>query len=187
MKQALEMLALALVAGLASTALAQQPGASGPTVTMRGEIESIDRETKTLLVKGSDGRITMLRVDRSVPNFGKLEKGNKITARYTEATLLSIAPIELQAQPSTSPEQATEQTPAPLPPVEPSRMTAKVTDVDPGTNKLTLQAPKGEEIRMNVRDKRVLSELKKGDEVVATYIDAYAVSIDPDDDAQGTR
>lgn len=187
MKQ-VAVLAVALIAGLASPAMAQQQqqGVLGPTVTMRGAIESIERETKTVLVKGSDGRITMMRVDGSVPNFAKLEKGNKVTARYTEAMLLSIAPIELRAQPSTNDEssgQETEQTPASLPPIEPSRMMAKVTDVDHGASKLTLQAPKGEEIRMNVRDKRVLSDVKKGDEVVATYIDALALSIDPDDDS----
>jgi Cu/Ag efflux protein CusF len=197
MKQASKLLAAALAAALSLVAFGQQPGAqqhraAAKPVTVHGSIESIDREAETLSLKAAeDSRITVMRVDRSLANFDKLEKGDKVTARYAEAVLLSLVRSDGPAQPTA---EAPPSTPgsdapavAPAPAVEPSRMMATVTDVDADAGKVTLQAPKGEEIPMRVHDRETLAGLKKGDEVVATYIEARALSVVPQDDPQGSR
>jgi Cu/Ag efflux protein CusF len=202
MKQALKVLAVALSAALYLPALGQQPAqqvsppgaqqssAATKSATVQGSIESIDREAESISLKAADGRITMMRLDRNMPNFGKLEKGDKVTARYTEAVLLSIVRSDGPAQPTTEAPSSAPDTGAaavPMPPGEHSRMMATVTDVDPAAGKVTLQAPKGEEIQMKVRDRQALTDLKKGDEVVATYVEAFALSIVPQEDSQGSR
>jgi Cu/Ag efflux protein CusF len=197
MKQASKLLAATLAAALSLAAYgqqssAQQQGSAAKPMTVQGSIESIDREAESLSLKAAeDGRITMMRLDRSLPNFDKLEKGDKVTARYTEAVLLSAVRSDGPAQPTADAPPSAPDTGAaavtPPPGAEPSRMMAKVTDLDAAAGKVTLQAPKGEEIRMNVRDKEALTGLKKGDEVVATYIEARALSVVPQDDPQGSR
>ena len=203
MKQALKLLAATLATALSLPATGQQPAqpqapsdtpqrsSAAKPLSMHGSIESIDREAKILSLKDKDGRITMMRLDHNLANLDKLEKGDKVTARYTEAVLLSAIRSDGPAQPIREGAPSAPDTGAtavdPVPAAEPSRMMAKVTDLDPAAGKVTLQAPKGEEIRMIVRGREALAGLKKGDEVVATYLEARALSVIPEDDTRGSR
>ena len=203
MKQALKLLAATLATALSLPATGQQPAqpqapsdtpqrsSAAKPLSMHGSIESIDREAKILSLKDKDGRVTMMRLDHNLANLDKLEKGDKVTARYTEAVLLSVIRSDGPAQPiregAPSAPDAGATAVDPVPAAEPSRMMAKVTDLDPAAGKVTLQAPKGEEIRMIVREREALAGLKKGDEVVATYLEARALSVIPEDDTRGSR
>jgi len=43
---------------------------------------------------------------------------------------------------------------------------AKVTNIDTATNRITMQAPNGEELQLRVRDPQAVSSLKTGDRVI---------------------
>jgi len=204
MKQKLALSVLAAAAVLASgPSFAQEdqsgqpsasPGAqqttrdspiySGRAATLNGTVESVDRVTKTISVKDEEGRVHMIRLNENSGNLEQLAKGTKVTARYQEAMLLSIARSDAAPQVQT---QATQDAPDTGQPavreVQHTSVVAMVTDVDRKANQLTLETPNGESIQMAVRDAKALQDLKTGDKVVATYIEAFALSISPQDDA----
>jgi hypothetical protein len=204
-KQKLRISVLAAVAALAcSPTFAQQeqspaqpssagaqttPGSpvySGRTVTLRGTIESVDRVTKTVSVKGEDGRVAMIRLNENVTNLDRLAKGAEVTARFSEATLLSIARSDASPQVQS---QASQQSPSAGQPavqqVEHTSVVAQITDIDREGKRITLEAPNGEAIQIGVRDAKAMQDLKTGDKVVATYIEAFALSIEPHDASSG--
>jgi hypothetical protein len=69
--------------------------------------------------------------------------------------------------------------------VEPTRVVAKVTNLAPDRARITLQGPKDEEIVLRVRDPQVVAGLKKGDAVIAAYVEARALSVMPEEEAAG--
>jgi len=207
MKQRLKFSVLAAAAAFATaSAVAQQdqssqqqepssagaqttPGSpvySGRTATLRGTVESVDRVTKTISIKGEDGRIAMIRLNENVSNLEQLAKGAEVTARYSEAMLLSIARSDaspqVQSQASQQSPGANQQGGQPaVQQVEHTSVVAQVTDIDREGKRITLEVPNGEAITMAVRDAKAMQDLKTGDKVVATYIEAFALSIEPQD------
>jgi hypothetical protein len=200
MKATLKLSVLAAATALASASFAQQddtspaspsPGAaqttrnspvySGRAVTLNGTIESVDRVTKTVSLKGEDGRVHMIRLQNAA-NLEDLAKGAKVTARYQEAMLLTIARSDASPQVQS---QATQDKPSAGAPavqeVQQTSVVAQVTDVDRKANRIVLETPNGESIQMVVRDAEAIKDLKTGDKVVATYIEAFALSIAPED------
>jgi Cu/Ag efflux protein CusF len=161
------------------------PAYAGRTVSMRGTIESVDRVTRTVAIRGSDGRIALIRLNSDMANLEELQKGEQVVARYSEAVLMTIARSDAMPQVQS---ETTQQAPTPDQPtaatVERTSVVAVVTNVDRQNQRVTLQAPNGNEIRLGVRDPKALADLKTGDKVVATYIEAVALSID-DQDANG--
>lgn len=165
------------------------PTQSGRTLSVRGEIESADRQTRTITIKDKEGRISMLRAAPQMRNFDDLAKGAKVVVRYSEAVLLSIGRIGAppQTQTSTSVEPATGSSPPRMPGVKAAQITATITELDPQHNAIRLAAPNGEELRMQVRDKADVAGLQKGDEVTVSYIEASALAVNEDDAASATK
>jgi Cu/Ag efflux protein CusF len=200
MKQKLKLSVVAAAALASVASFAQQdqsspesanPGAQtapnaaaygGRAVTVRGTIESVDRVTRTMSIKGEDGRIAMIRLGEKMPNPIEFEKGDKVTARYSEAMLVSIARSDASPQVQS---QATQKSPNSEQPavqsVQHTSVVAQVTNVDRDARRITLEAPNGEEIQLGVRDADAMRDLKIGDKVVANYIEAFALSIEPQD------
>ena len=162
---------------------ANAPAYGGRAVTLTGTIESVDRVTRTVSIEGEDGHVSMVRMGNDMPGMDRIEKGDKVTVRYSEALLVSIARSDASPQVQS---QTTDQGPNVEQPavqrVQQTSVVAQVTDVDRDAKRVTLEAPNGEEIRLAVRDAAALRDLKTGDKVVANYIEAFALSIEPQDE-----
>lgn len=165
------------------------PAESGRTLTMRGEIESVDRQMRTITIKDKEGRISMLRAAAQMRNFDDLAKGAKVVVRYSEAVLVSIGRTGAppQAQTSTNAGAAPDGAPSSMRGVKQAQTMATITEIDPQDNAIRLAAPNGEELRMRVRDKVDMSGLQKGDEVTVSYIEASALAVNDDDAAAATK
>jgi hypothetical protein len=202
MKHALKLSVLMAAAAFATASVAQQDQPSrssdspnaGPTtadsplyggraVTLNGTIESVDRVTRTVSVRAEDGRVHALRL-KDAADIEDLAKGAKVTARYQEAMLLTVARSDASPQVQS---QATQDTPnggAPaVQEVQHTSVMAQVTDVDRKANRVVLETPNGQSIQLGVRDPEAIKDLQTGDKVVATYIEAVALSIQPQDEA----
>lgn len=189
---------LAVSLALAAPALGQQaaegpraqpvtPDASphsGRAMTTRGTVESVDRQTRTIVIKDEDGRLSSLRVDRGIPNFDQLAKGTKATVRYAEAILVSLGNTDVPPKPLVD-RRAAQQTPdgnqSVIRDVPHTRVMGEITEIDATRNRIRLQTAKGEDILMAVPDAKRVAGLKEGDQVVATYIEAFALAIEPGD------
>jgi Cu/Ag efflux protein CusF len=162
------------------------PAYAGRASTLRGSIESVDRVTRTVTIKGEDGREAMIKLNENMKNLDRLEKGDKVTARYSEAVLLTIARSDAAPQVQAEGTQRSPDGEQPaMQSVQHTSVVAQVTDIDTEAKRVTLEAPNGEVIPLAVNDAGTLRDLKTGDKVVATYIEAFALSIEPDDGSAG--
>ena len=56
---------------------------------------------------------------------------------------------------------------------------ADVVDVDPKASTITLKGPKGNTVKLDVRNPDQFKVVKKGDQVEVTYTEALALSVEP--------
>ena len=150
-------------------------------VTVRGVVQSIDRQRRTVTLLGPDGEPVTVKVGNDVSNFDKLKVGEPATVKYSEAVAVVISKAGSSAQ--TSQQSAGGQSDA----ANNTRatMTGKVSKVDRANNKITVKNQAGQNTQMQVSDKQALSNLNKGDDVVVKYVTASAVSIEPEDTSAG--
>ena len=60
------------------------------TVDIAATVQEIDREKRTVTLKGPHDKLVTIKVDKSVKGFDKLKKGDSIHARHTEAVAISV-------------------------------------------------------------------------------------------------
>jgi hypothetical protein len=60
------------------------------TVEIIATVQEINREKRTVTLKGPHGKLVTVKVDKSVESFDKLKKGDSVHARHTEAVAISV-------------------------------------------------------------------------------------------------
>jgi Cu/Ag efflux protein CusF len=188
---ALALLAILLVA----PAAAQQPGASGTTtmssepgrakvvrtIETSAEVVAIDKETRTVTLKGPQDKPVDVVVGEEVKNFDRIKVGDMVVARYVQALALELRKTRAvgdlteregssQAEPGERPGAAA---------VHQVHAIAEVVDVDPQAQTITLKGPLGNIVALDVRNPDQFKVVKKGDQVDVTYTRALAVSVEP--------
>jgi Cu/Ag efflux protein CusF len=186
--------ALLIVLGLlplmaqAQTATPQTAGATGPgkvggaaTAEITAKVIAVDPAGRTVTLLGSSGNTRTIEVGDQVRNFDQIKVGDTVHAKFTQALALELkkgaagmaAPTEEQAI-----------TPAPPPGAKPGgtvarkvTATVEVIAVDPGKQMVTLRGPKGNEVDLEVQDPKQLKNIKTGDHVQVTYVEALAISV----------
>ncbi len=159
------------------------PSVVGETLVVRGTVDKIDPNRRLATLKGEDGRVVTMRIGPEIRNFENLKIGDTVTATFTEAVVLALAEGADSSGIRTRVEaEAARQSAAGAKPgvraVERTTIVANVTDVDRSTGKVTLRGPSGDTVTLKVQDKQALQALDKGDQVVASLVEAAAVSIE---------
>src|SRR5690349_20702173 len=126
-------------------------------VTVRGIVQSIDRQGRTVTLLGPAGEPVTIKVGNDVSNFDKLKVGEPATVKYSEAVAVVISKAGSSAQ--TSQQSAGGQSDA----ANNTRatMTGKVSKVDRTNNKITVKDQAGRNTEMQVSDKQALSNLNQ--------------------------
>jgi hypothetical protein len=192
-------LALALVAAaFAVTALAQQPGAAGGTVVtsepgkaevvraakISAQVVGIDKETRTVTLKGPKGKVVDIVAGDEVKNFDQIKLGDYVVARYLESLSLELRKTKSKAGTGdvNVREEAARAQPGERPAVAGARQVtaiAEVTAVDPKRSTITLKGPRGNVVTLDVHNPDQFKVVKKGDQVEVTYTEALALSVEP--------
>ncbi len=187
------MLAAALVApgsGLAvesgQAATAAEPAARavivGEEIERKGKVLSIDRDTRTVVLEGEQGRQISIRVPEQAANFDKVSVGDPVVARYYESLALAIAPV-VDAEPGASALAAVSLAAPGATPggviVDQVQLRAVVRAVDPEARTVTLEVPAGGERTLKAREGVDLSNVKVGEQVSVTHTRALALSLTP--------
>jgi hypothetical protein len=60
------------------------------TVDIAATVQEINREKRTVTLKGPHGKLLTIKVDKSVTGYDKLKKGDSIHVRHTEAVAISV-------------------------------------------------------------------------------------------------
>ena len=189
--------ALALIAAaMASSVLAQQPGATGGavlasepgkaamarTVEVSAQVIAIDKATRTLTLKGPKGEALDVVAGEEVRNFDQIKVGDNVVARYVAALTLELKKTKVAAGDPTVREGLAKAQPGERPAVAGARQItaiADVTAVDPQKSTITLKGPRGNVVTLNVQNPDQFKVVKKGDQVEVTYTEALALTVEP--------
>jgi hypothetical protein len=151
-------------------------------VSITATVEAIDYDKRTVDLKGPKGKVVTLKVGPEAKNFNQVKVGDKVRARYYDATAIYV-------RKPTDPPFAEETKAVQVAPpggkpgavaVNTTEMTARVEDIDYKTRTVTLRGPQQKTATVKV-DKRVkrLNEVKKGDEIVIRHTEAVAIDVNP--------
>ncbi len=152
----------------------------GRSAKIKAIVEAIDLDAREITLKGPKGRLITLRVKERARNLPQVQVGDEIIVRYYESVGLQIRKAEASDAVAFE-ETAAGAEPGQKPPSDAAKqftIAAYVEAVSPKEKTLTLKRPDGNLVDLYVRDPNVLESLTAGDNVVATYTEAAAVSIE---------
>jgi DNA-binding beta-propeller fold protein YncE len=190
-------LALALVAAtFAATALAQKPEAAGGAVVasepgratvvraaeISAQVVAIDKATRTVTLKGPQGKVVDIVAGDEVKNFDQIKLGDFVVARYAQALTLELRKTKAKAGEPTLNEGVARAKPGERPAVVGAREVTAIADVigvDPKKSTITLKGPRGNVVTLDVQNPDQFKVVKKGDQVEVTYTEALALSVEP--------
>ncbi len=149
-------------------------------INVTATVKDIDHKSREVTLEGPSGGTLEMTVDKSVKNFDQIQKGDKVDVQYLQSVGLDLQ----KGTPKKTSEfsQFVEVAPPGQMPsgvaAETVQVTATVKSIDYKNREVTLQGPKGKMVKVNVgKDVKNFDKLKKGDQIVATYTQAVAVSV----------
>ena len=174
------VLSLALACTLTLGARAWAATEIGDSVTVTATVTSIDLATRTVELKGKDGKTATVVVPEEVANLDKLKVGDTVKTTYAVAIAAEILkPGETAAPASVS---AAKQGGGEIVSARQESAVVKIKSIDLKTNSVTLIGPKGNTETVKVKRPELqekLKTLKPGDEVQLTYTEAMAIKVEP--------
>lgn len=167
--------------GVAATA--SEPGkvAMMAAVQASAKVTAIDKGTRTVTLKGPEGRIFNVIAGDEVRNFAQIAVGDEVVVEYIKA-------ISLRVQKNSGFRESSEQVDAArtVPGAKPGaavgrevRVVADVIAVDPKKSTITLRGPKGNVVELDVQNPDHFKVVKVGDQVEADYVESVAISVQP--------
>lgn len=166
-----------------STVVASEPGkaVAVSVVEATATVVAINTATRTVTLKGADGRVVDVVCGDEVKNFAQISVGDNVKVSYQEALTLELkktrAPLaasgttsEVRAEPGARPAGAVGREITVL---------ADVVAVDPKKSTISLKGPAGNVVELKVRNQDHFKVVKKGDQVEAVYSEALAVAVTP--------
>lgn len=185
------VIAAIIAAALALPAMAQTGGAivgKGPgvaaaaqTVKLTATITAIDAATRSITLKGPQGKEITVTAGPEVKNFAQMKVGDQVDAEYVEALTLELKKGGGKAVARTEQVGAARAKPGERPAGLVGRqvtIVADVVDVNAATQTVTLRGPQ-RTVELKVRDPEQFKLIAKGDQVEATYTEAVAVAVSP--------
>ena len=150
------------------------------TTTVKATVEAIDLQNRIVTLKGPKGNVFDLKVDERAKNLPQLKVGDVVVAKYYESIALKVMPPG-PAEGMKSTEAVAVAKPGESPAAMVANqvtVTATVEAIDPKKTFVTLKGPQGKVVDVKVRDPKNLENVKKGDQVVITYTEALAISVE---------
>jgi Cu/Ag efflux protein CusF len=160
---------------------AEQPGAkAAAAVTLRGTVAAVDREARTITLKGPKGGTLTLEV-RDESKFDSVKVGDPVVATYYEAVAIVVRKAGTAAPGTSVQETRVTSKPGEVPAGaigREVRLTGTIKAIDRAGQTVTVQGPRGGTETVKVREAKNLEGLKVGDLVEIGFTQALAVSLD---------
>ncbi|HEY5974380.1 MAG TPA: hypothetical protein VIU41_06510 [Geobacteraceae bacterium] len=149
--------------------------------TVIATIEAIDLKTRVVTLKSQLGRVFDVKVIPQAKNLPQLRKGDQVTVKYHEAVTAKVyrageAPSVTERSASLDLAKEGAQPGGKL--AVQSTVTATIETIDTKKPSVTLKSLDGKSLTVKVEDPKILENVKVGDEVVITYTEALAVSVE---------
>ncbi|MBV9192149.1 MAG: hypothetical protein JOZ85_16830 [Betaproteobacteria bacterium] len=164
--------------------VASEPGKAAVVAAaeLSAQVVSVDKKTRTISLKGPKGNVMDIVASDEVKNFNQIKVGDMVVVRYMQSLALELQPVKTGAQGISVSEGAGKAEPGKRPAVGAVReiqAIAKVTAIDQNAKTISLTGPRGNTVTLDVQNPEQFKVVKMGDEVLVTYTEAVAVSVEP--------
>lgn len=165
----------------AGSIVATQPGkvAGGTLVDIYATVEAVNKDTREVTLKGEKGKLTTIVAGEEVRNFDQIKVGDTVVMKYRAALALELKKGNKHSVSREDKEVATRANPGEKPSgtvVQQTKVMADVMKVDRKNQIITLRGP-NRTVELHVEDAAQLKNIKKGDQVEATFTEALAISV----------
>ena len=165
------------------TAVASEPGKAAMvrTIKVTAQVVAIEKGTRTITLKGPDGKTADVVAGEEVKNFPQIKVGDFVVVQLMQSLALELKKTK-GGQPLSAREAGAVAQPGERPAAAAGReitAIAKVTAVDPKAKTISLKGPRGNVVKLDVQNPDQFKVVKVGDEVQVTYTEAAAVSVEP--------
>jgi len=180
------VLALSLSTGVFAQATKGAAPAEQPKVVkeraavMTATVQAIDLNTRIVTLKGPKGEVRDIKVGEEAVNLPQVKVGDLVTVKFYES--LAVEVIKPGTASGAGEKSAIVRAkPGEMPggmAARQSTVTATITAIDKKKNTLTLKGPEGKTVIAKVEDPKNLNKVKVGDELLITYTEALAISVE---------
>jgi hypothetical protein len=157
---------------------------AGRLMTSSARVVNVDVDKHELTLRGENGKPFTINVPEDVTRLDNVKAGDRLQVSFYESVAVSLAKAG-EATPGQEKTTAIERTPGALPGgtmTQQVTTTAKITNIAPSKDELTIEGPKGKANTIKVEDPDVraqLGRLKVGDKIQTTYTQAWATRVTP--------
>ncbi len=157
-------------------------GGVANVVVSRATITQVDQAARTVTVKRPAGDEVMIKVGDRVKNFGQVKVGDQIVLRQGQALLLELKKVGTSSgiRERSDKDSLAITKPGEKPGIAAAReikIIADVTKVNKKAGTVTLRGVH-ESCTLKVNDPKLLAQIKKGDQVEATYVEGEVLSVE---------
>jgi len=176
---ALTVLCSAVVLGQAQTNFSKR---RAQEVSVTAKVTAIDYTKREVTLKGPLGNVVTFTVDKAVQRLNEIKVGDDVTAEYyvSLAADVRLPSAEEKANPFKVLEEtakAPEGTSPAAGALRIMRVLVTIEGLDRPTKSITVSGPQGNLLTVQVEDVSALSKVRLGDQMVVTYTEALAVSL----------
>ncbi|MEH6355173.1 MAG: hypothetical protein V7760_04005 [Marinobacter sp.] len=152
------------------------------TVTASAIVKGIEKATRTLMLELSGGDVLEVAAGERIRNFDQISLNDEVIVEYTQSlsltlqkvrsddTDISVGVAAARAEPGMKPAGGAGQI---------VQAFADVVAVSPGKSTITLKGPQGRIFELLVNNPDHFKVVNAGDQVLVTYTEAVAVSVEP--------
>ena len=190
MKKSFLIAALLATAGLVQAQTAAPAAQSSATkvvpvaaevTVLTATVDSVDANTRTVVLKNDQGQTTSMKVGKDVTNFANIKKGDIFVVEYAQAVAVGLTLATKADKPGVAATRTMKvQDAANKKPfaeeIDTIVETAKIKSINAKQRTAVLTMPNGKTLKVKV-DKAVLGleKFKVGDEVVIEYVQDMAI------------
>jgi hypothetical protein len=182
--------AVAFMLSLATGAFAQATKGAAPAAqpkvlkeraaVMTAEVMAIDLKTRIVTLKGPKGEVRDIKVGEEAVNLPQLKVGDFVTVKYYESLAVEVikpGTVSGAGEKSAIVRAKPGETPGGMA-ARQSTVTATVTAIDKKKGTISLKGPDGKTVVAKAEDPKNLDKVKVGDELMITYTEALAISVE---------
>jgi len=147
---------------------------------MTATVQAIDLNTRIVTLKGPKGEVRDIKVGEEAVNLPQVKVGDLVTVKYYESLAIEVMKPgtvsgagEKSAIVKAKPGEMPGGTAA-----RQSTVTATVTAIDKKKGTISLKGPEGKTVVAKAEDPKNLDKVKVGDELMITYTEALAISVE---------
>ena len=151
------------------------------TTTVTATVQALDLETRVVTLKGPQGNVFDVKVGPQAKNLKQVQVGDEVVITYYESVAYRLLKPGEAPVPTTQTDvvESAKQGAKPAGVAgSQTTLTATIEAIDLKAQTATLKGPNGKSVTVKAKDPKNLESVKVGDEVVITYTEALAISVE---------